>query len=357
MAVEKYGPHFPTTLDEHFGTSRYTPEVKGMIEVLRQNNPQWSHFDLAWVMAAYALPPGQNRAPPLELVIPNRPSRIRKSQRNKVDESSSEDVEASPESVAEAKKPVPRGRVLRSMSNVQSPGIDARPLTIALPSGEKREAPTSSAKSIDGDLQGSEASSAAHKSKRRRLSIIPSASSSPSDQEVPSSVKRPGGDPLRASEGRDKVPPPLSFSYDKDIPIFEDPENLALVWRKIRAKDCDLLGLDKMSERGAYIRMATANAKNSLGARIDYLERSHEDEAAKEVARAVRKVIMKYRGRLERVKAYLSDQEEGIPIPREKLKLHEAGLREYTRLLDKIDVSALDDEDLVLSPLPSPSRD
>ncbi|KAL0695932.1 hypothetical protein Bca4012_063112 [Brassica carinata] len=148
--------------------SLYTPEVKGMIEVLRRNDPQCSHFDLARVTAAYALPPGQNRAPPLELVIPIRQSRIRKSQRNKDGESSSEDVEASPESVAEAKTLVPQCRVLRPMSIVQSPGIDARRLTIALPSSEKRAAPTSLGKPIGGDLQGSEASSAAHKSKRRK---------------------------------------------------------------------------------------------------------------------------------------------------------------------------------------------
>ncbi|KAL0733617.1 hypothetical protein Bca4012_009827 [Brassica carinata] len=243
-----------------------------MIEVLRRNDPQWSHFDLARVTAAYGLPSGKNRAPPLELVIPIRPSRIRKSQRNKDGESSSEDIEASPESVVEAKTLVPQGRVLRSMSIVQSPGIDARPLTIALPSGEKRAAPTSSDKPIGGDLQGSEASSAAHKSKKRRLSTIPSESSSSSYRESPPSVERPGCDPLRASEGRDKVLLPLSLSFDKDIPIFEDPENLALVWRRIRAKDCDLPDLDKMSERGAYIRMATANAKVLNFAPIDALD-------------------------------------------------------------------------------------
>ncbi|KAL0885859.1 hypothetical protein Bca101_009842 [Brassica carinata] len=217
MAVEKYGPHVPTTLDEPFGTSRYTLEVKGMIEAVKDpKKPKYVFFYLCFCS-----------------VVPLYNIRFTSSAGNKDGESSSEDVEVSPESVAEAKMPVPQGRVLRSMSIVQSPGIDVRPLTIALLSGEKRAAPTSSGKPIGGDLQGSEASSAAHKSKKRRLSIIPSASSSSSDREIP----------------------PL------DIPIFEDPENLALVWRKIRAKDCDLPDLDKMSERGAYIRMATANAK------------------------------------------------------------------------------------------------
>lgn len=41
----------------------------------------------------------------------------------------------------------------------------------------------------------------------------------------------------------------------------------------------------------------------------------------------------------------------------EQLRHHKAGLREYTDLLDNIDVAALDDYDLVLSPLPSLSQD
>lgn len=80
---------------------------------------------------------------------------------------------------------------------------------------------------------------------------------------------------------------------------------------------------------------------------------------------------------MERVKAYLDDQEcvkdlvfkenqmtgivycldvcieEGIPIPSEKLRRHRTALREYTDLLDNIEVAALKDDDLVLSPLPS----
>ncbi|KAL0701752.1 hypothetical protein Bca4012_057874 [Brassica carinata] len=126
------------------------------------------------------------------------------------------------------------------------------------------------------------------------------------------------------------------------------------------------------SSRAAILRAQIREKQNSLGARINYLERSHEDYAAKEVVRAVREAIAKYRGRLERVKAYLDDQErvkdlvfkenqmtgivsclevcieEGIPIPSEKLK-------EYIDLLDNTEVVALEDDNLVLSPLPSSS--
>ncbi|KAF3609894.1 hypothetical protein DY000_02048530 [Brassica cretica] len=104
-----------------------------------------------------------------------------------------------------------------------------------------------------------------------------------------------------------------------------------------------------------------------------------EDYAAKEVARAVREAVAKYWGRLERVRAYLDDQErvkeivfkenqmtgivschevcieEGIPIPSEKLRRHRVALREYTDLLDNTEVATLENDDLVLSPLPSSS--
>ncbi|KAL0864836.1 hypothetical protein Bca101_043954 [Brassica carinata] len=131
----------------------------------------------------------------------------------------------------------------------------------------------------------------------------------------------------------------------------------------------------------AILRAQIGDQKSSLGARIDYLERSHEEYAAREVARAICATIEKYQGCLERVRAYLSDQErvwdlvfrenqmtgivscleacirEGILILREKLEHHEGALREFTRLLDSTEVAVLDVEDLVLSPHYSPSCD
>lgn len=97
------------------------------------------------------------------------------------------------------------------------------------------------------------------------------------------------------------------------------------------------------------------------------------------MARAVREAVAKYWGRLERVRAYLDDQErvkevvfkenqmtgivschevcieEGIPIPSEKLRRHRVALRENTDLLDNTEVATLENDDLVLSPLPSSS--
>ncbi|KAF3595193.1 hypothetical protein DY000_02027214 [Brassica cretica] len=55
-----------------------------------------------------------------------------------------------------------------------------------------------------------------------------------------------------------------SFAYDSEIPILENPESLATIWRKIRAKGCELPSLEHMRERDAYVRMAVANAKEEV---------------------------------------------------------------------------------------------
>ena len=67
--------------------------------------------------------------------------------------------------------------------------------------------------------------------------------------------------------------------------------------------------LSASSSREAILLSQIGDHQNSVGARIDYLERSCEDYVAREVARAVREAIMKYRERLERVKAYLADRD------------------------------------------------
>lgn len=61
--------------------------------------------------------------------------------------------------------------------------------------------------------------------------------------------------------------------------------------------------------REAILRPQIGDQHDSLGARINYLERSREEYTAKKVARAVRVAVEKYLGCLERVKAYLTDQE------------------------------------------------
>ncbi|KAF3599499.1 hypothetical protein F2Q69_00036979 [Brassica cretica] len=51
------------------------------------------------------------------------------------------------------------------------------------------------------------------------------------------------------------------FSYDNEVPILENPERLAFIWRKIRERGCELPYLGDMREHDAYVRMAVANAK------------------------------------------------------------------------------------------------
>ena len=55
----------------------------------------------------------------------------------------------------------------------------------------------------------------------------------------------------------------LAFSYDNEVSILENPELLPLIWRKIKARWCDLPSLEQMRERDAYIQMVVANAKVS----------------------------------------------------------------------------------------------
>ena len=51
------------------------------------------------------------------------------------------------------------------------------------------------------------------------------------------------------------------FLYDNEVPILGNPESLALIWRKIKEKGCELPSLGDMRERDAYVWMAVANAK------------------------------------------------------------------------------------------------
>ena len=57
-----------------------TPELRGLIATLRTGNPRWLAFTVVRIKAAYALPPGENRATPIGSVVPVRP---RKGHRDK----------------------------------------------------------------------------------------------------------------------------------------------------------------------------------------------------------------------------------------------------------------------------------
>ncbi|KAL0733836.1 hypothetical protein Bca4012_010046 [Brassica carinata] len=138
------------------------------MEVLRRGRPRWLAFNPT--RDAYALPPGQNRSPPIELVVSVEPGRARQFglsllrlsscllwftcvsifNGNREREASSENSNASSEGASSERTQVTRpGPVLRSRSQEQSPGILARPVS------------------------GSGAGSGVHRAKRRRLETIP----------------------------------------------------------------------------------------------------------------------------------------------------------------------------------------
>ncbi|KAG2311879.1 hypothetical protein Bca4012_026373 [Brassica carinata] len=113
------------------------------------------------------------------------------------------------------------------------------------------------------------------------------------------------------------------------------------------------------SSREAILRAQIGDQKNSLGARINYRERSREDYAAKEAylddRERVKDLVFKENQMIGIMSSLQVCIEEGIPIPLEKLRRHRVALKEYTDLLDNTEVAALEDDDLMLSPLPSSS--
>ena len=104
-----------------------------------------------------------------------------------------------------------------------------------------------------------------HRCRRQALENINSVSSNSPSSELPPPWRAPG-------EGTSYVDPSAHlpevqetsswrFLYDNEVSILENPERLALIWRKIEAKGCKLPSLGDMRERDAYVRMAVANAK------------------------------------------------------------------------------------------------
>ena len=55
-----------------------TPELRGLIAILRGGNPRWLAFIVERIRAAYTLPPGENRATPIGLADPVRPGKGRR---------------------------------------------------------------------------------------------------------------------------------------------------------------------------------------------------------------------------------------------------------------------------------------
>ncbi|KAF3591253.1 hypothetical protein DY000_02022477 [Brassica cretica] len=114
-----------------------TLELHGLMATLQRGSPRW----LAFILTAYALPSGVNRATHVALVAPVRPKKGRGNKRKKEKEVLLDRPDESSEvgSLERALK-VQCGPVLRSRSQAQSPGLLARPVSIVIPAGGTRKA-------------------------------------------------------------------------------------------------------------------------------------------------------------------------------------------------------------------------
>ncbi|KAJ4889387.1 Uncharacterized protein Rs2_29135 [Raphanus sativus] len=127
----------------------------------------------------------------------------------------------------------PERRVLRSSSQAGSPVVLAKPVSVVPPAHSDQ--PESR---VPGETSGDPSPS----------------SSEPSKQDPGEGTSR-----LRPIN----LPPgsPKTFSYDVNVPILENPEQLASIWRKLRNPSCELPLLEQMRGGDAYVQMAVANAK------------------------------------------------------------------------------------------------
>ncbi|XP_013613868.1 PREDICTED: uncharacterized protein LOC106320047 [Brassica oleracea var. oleracea] len=229
---------------EPFGSAPMSLELRGLMETLRRGSTCWLSFTPDRIQAAYALPPGANRATPVTLVAPVRPKRGQGTKRKKDEEVLLDRPDESSEAgSSERDRKVHRGRVLRPRSQAQSPGLLARPVSVAFPSGGARKAPDTSASSAGDRALNDEIDSLSRQSRRRVL------------EELTLWLRdRRARNFLRRCVLLVKV-------LRSEIPILENPESLAEIWCKIRAEGCELPSLEHMRERDAYVRMAVANAK------------------------------------------------------------------------------------------------
>ncbi|KAF3488201.1 hypothetical protein F2Q69_00054538 [Brassica cretica] len=259
---------------EPFGYAPMSPELHGLMETLRRGSTRWLSFTPDQIRAACALPPGANRGTHVALVAPVRPKRGQGTKRKKEKEGLLDRPDESYEagSLERARK-VQQGQVLRPRSHAQSPGLHARPVSVAIPSGGAREAPDTSASSAGDRALNDEIDSSSHQSRRRVLEEINSVTSGSSSPRISPPLRASGEGTLRFNPGVLPLSVPeafsWSFAYDSEVPILENPDSLAAIWCKVRVEGCELTSLEHMRERDAYVRMAVANAK-AMEASNDY---------------------------------------------------------------------------------------
>ncbi|XP_048604758.1 uncharacterized protein LOC125582223 [Brassica napus] len=270
---------------EPFGSAPMTPELRGLIATLRWDSPRWLALTVDRIRAAYALPPGENRATPVGSVVPVRPGK-------------DSNVFASLNSPNMFCSRASEKEVLPDRPDESS-------------KGGARRAPNTLTGSVGDRALEDEIYSMTHRRRRRSHEEINSVSSNSPSSELPP--------PLRASdEGTSQVDPSARLSdvqktsswrflYDDEVPILENLEGLALIWGKIREKGCELPPLDDMRERDAYVRMAVASAK-AMEASNEYaalMEKRLADFPSKEEAGGHLLTIQQLRGELETVREKL----------------------------------------------------
>ncbi|KAH0859217.1 hypothetical protein HID58_087478 [Brassica napus] len=191
-----------------------TPELSGLIATLRRGSLRWLAFTVDRIRTVYALPPGENRATPIGMAAPVRQgAREKEALPDRPDESSGVG------SLERAQK-ARRGPTLRSRSQAQSPGLIARPVSMAVPVGGTRRVPNTSAISVGDRALDDDVESSTHRHRRRALEEINSVSSNSPSSGLPPLLRTSG-------EGTSQVDPSAHlpdvheisswrFSYDNE---------------------------------------------------------------------------------------------------------------------------------------------
>ncbi|KAF2544859.1 hypothetical protein F2Q70_00022080 [Brassica cretica] len=215
-------------------------------------------------------------------------------------------------------------------SEAQSPGLLARPVPIAIPAGKTRKASDNSASSAGDRVLNDEVDSLTHRRRRWVLEEINTVTSGSSSSGLPPPLCVSGEGTLRINHGvrLSSVPEASSwvFSYDHEIPILENLDSLAAMWRKIRAEGCELPSLERMRERDAYVQMAVANAK-AMEASNEYaalMEGLLANFPSKEEIAVHLLTIQQLRGELEVAWEVERQREEEIEESKRKLAAAEA---------------------------------
>ncbi|KAG2252128.1 hypothetical protein Bca52824_082264 [Brassica carinata] len=146
-----------------------------------------------------------------------------------------------------------------------------RPVSIAIPAGGTCKASDNSASSAGDRTLNDEVDSLTHRRRRRVMEEINTVTSGSSSSRLPPPLRVSGEGTSRINSGArlSSVPEASSwvFSYDNEIPILENPDSLAAIWRKIRAEGSTPFS-GRIARRDTYVRMAM-EASNEYAALME----------------------------------------------------------------------------------------